>query len=393
MRICIVHNEYGKFSGEEVVVSGQKKLLSNNGHDVICFERSSAEIPQMLLGKLRAFLSGIYSFFSRRQIRKLLKKYKPDIVHIHNLFPLISPSILPECKRTKTPVVMTVHNYRLICPSGLFMNRGRICEKCSGGHEHWCILRNCEKNLFKSTGYALRNYIARKLRLFLDNVDIFICLTEFQKAKLVTEGFPADRCVVIPNMVELNSADFSFNPGDYVGFAGRVSYEKGITTLLEAAKKCPDIKVKAAGKCKGMTQQLKASLSNVDFVGHISAAALLEFYSHCRIVVLPSICYEGFPNTIIEAMFCGKPVICSRIGGLSKIVDEGVNGLLFEPGNADDLAEKISYLWSKPDLCKKMGQAGREKALNEYSPLKYYEKLMNAYQKAINLKEQVVCAK
>jgi len=186
--VCVVHNEYGIFSGEEAVVENQAKLLRDNGHEVIRFFRSSAEISEMQLGKLRAFFSGIYSLSSKRALRKFLTEYKPDVVHVHNVFPLISPSVLSECRKAGVPVVMTVHNYRLVCPNGLLMFDGQICEKCCSSREYQCLLNNCEASFFKSLGYFLRNYIARKLKLFKNNVTIYACLTEFQKQRLINAG-------------------------------------------------------------------------------------------------------------------------------------------------------------------------------------------------------------
>jgi len=385
MKILVVHNSYGKLSGEEAVVVGQKKLLADNGHEVICFERSSAEIPLMRLGKLRALFSGIYSFASRRQIRRLLAQHKPDIVHIHNLFPLISPAILPECKRAGVSVVMTVHNYRLVCPNGLHMTAGRVCEKCCGGREYQCLLNNCESNLFKSLGYFLRNYVARKFKLFKNNVSIYACLTEFQRDKLIAEGFAPDKVAVIPNMVDGSGIKPAEQTGEYIGFVGRVSPEKGVDTLVEAAKKLTDIQFKAAGAYDRMQALVTDSPENLGFKGHLNKDKLSEFYSKCRFIVFPSMCYETFGLPIVEVALRGRPVIASRIGVLPEIVDDGVTGLLFEPGNADDLAKKIRYLWDNPGLCRKMGQAGRGKALREYSPEKYYERLMAVYKKTIEL--------
>ena len=165
MNIVSVHNAYAKFSGEEAVVQNIRRLLEENGHKVFPFMRSSAEIPRMWLGNERAFFSGIYSWSSKNALRRCLEEFKPDIVHVQNVFPLISPSVLGECRRFGVPVVMTTHNFRLICPNGLFMTDGEVCEKCSGGREYWCVLRNCQRNLFKSFGYALRNYVSRKRRM------------------------------------------------------------------------------------------------------------------------------------------------------------------------------------------------------------------------------------
>ncbi len=383
MKICIVHNEYGKLSGEEIVVGNIRSLLEEHGHEVIPFFRSSAEIPSMLFGNIRAFFNGIYSVHSQRKMRQILQREQPDIVHIHNLFPLISPSILPECKKAGVPAVMTVHNYRLICSNGLYMTEGHICEKCSYGNEYWCVIRNCEKNLFKSFGYALRNYASRKKRFFLDNIAIYAALTEFQREKLIMQGFPRDKIVVIPNMIKTDITSTQSPLGDYIGFAGRISPEKGISTLMNAARMCDDISFKLAGNYDKMPELVSQSPKNFEFLGHLDSSNLNRFLSLSRIIVLTSICYEGFPMLLAEAMIHEKPVICSRIGGLPEIVEHGVNGLLFEPGNAEDLADKIRYLWDRPELCRKMGQAGREKVLREYSSEKYYERLMDCYQKAV----------
>ena len=386
MKICLIHNEYGKLSGEEVVARDLLRLLESKGHDVVPFIRSSAEIPKMILGSVRAFFSGIYSFTSKRKIRQFLRTHQPDIVHIHNVFPLISPSVLSECKKASIPVVMTVHNYRLICPNGLFMTNGNICERCSHGHEYWCVLKNCEGNRFKSLGYALRSYVARKKRFFLDNVTIYAALTEFQKQKLITQGFPSDRIVVIPNMTTIENTEVESPLGEYVGYAGRISPEKDIPTLMDASQNYQRIPFKAAGTYEKMPHLLKQSPANFEFLGHLDSAKINQFFASARMIVLGSICYEGFPTVIIEAMLYGKPVVCSRIGGLPEIVEDGVTGLLFEPGNADDLAEKIRYLWDHPELCQKMGQTGREKVLREYSSEKYYERLIACYQKAVELR-------
>ncbi len=385
MKICLVHNEYGKFSGEEAVVESQKQLLREHGHEVISFEKSTADISEIWVGRLRAFFSGIYSFDSRRQIQKLLVEHRPDVVHVHNVFPLISPSILPECKKARIPVVMTVHNYRLVCPNGLFMNKGRVCEKCSGGREYNCLLNNCEGSYFKSLGYFLRNSVARKLRLFKQNVSVFACLTEFQRQKLIDEGFDAKRIVVIANMVNGGNIEPSENIGNYVGFIGRISPEKGVGTLVDAARNLRDITFKAAGAYDRLPMPVGNAPDNCEFLGSVKRENIFDFYKGTRFVVLPSVWYEGFPMVLVEAMMRSKPVVASRIGGLSEIVEDGKTGLLFEPSNINELTEKIRYLWDRPSLCRQMGQAGKEKALREYSPQKYYKHLMSAYEKAIEL--------
>jgi glycosyltransferase involved in cell wall biosynthesis len=385
VKILLVHNEYGKFSGEEVVVENLSQLLNENGHEVVYFRRSSAEIPQMFLGNTRAFLNGIYSFSSRNTMRQYLRRHKPDIVHVHNVFPLISPSVFGQCRQAGIPVVMTVHNYRLACPSGLHMVADQVCEKCRNGREYWCVINNCEAHLLKSLGYALRNYVARKLRLFKSSVTIYACITQFQKQRLIAEGFSEQRLAVLPNFAGKVDANGPNGLGSYVGFIGRVSSEKGVETLLQAAEMLPDVSFKAAGAYEKMPDLLKKATGNFEFLGAISRVNVSRFYSRSRLIVVPSIWFEGFPNVIVEAMMHGKPVIASRIGGIPEIVADDAGILLFEPGDAGDLVEKIQYLWDRPQLCQKIGQTFREKAVREYSVEKYYRRLMGIYEKAIEL--------
>lgn len=385
INIILVHNAYTEFGGEDKVVQDLYDLLTAKGHHVSLYIKDSKAIKNMQFGKIRAFFSGIYSRASKQELRRYIEEFKPDVVHVHNVFPLISPSILIECKRLGVPVVMTVHNYRLICPNGLFMTDGHICEKCSGGREYWCILKNCENNLLKSFGYALRNYITRKRSYFLNNVNIYICLTQFQKDILIREGFHADNISILSNVIRSSKIETSESSGKYIGYVGRISREKGISTLFKAAGMCKDISFKAAGSYENAIELTKSAPSNFELCGFLDGNKIHEFYQNSRFIVLCSECYEVCPLVLLEAMNRGKAVICSRIGGLPEIVEDGITGLLFEPGNVNDLSEKIRYLWDRPDLCKKMGEVGREKALQLYSPEKYYESLMTVYKKAIQM--------
>ena len=285
MKIMIVHNEYGKFSGEEAVVQGQKALLEQYGHDVCLFTRSSAAIPSMFLGKLRAFFSGIFNPFARHAFNNFLQIHRPDIIHIHNLFPLLSPSILLKCHVQRRPVVMTVHNYRLICPNGLFMTGGKICERCAGGREYWCVWNSCEGNFMKSLGYALRNYSARFLQCYLKNVTCYAALTYFQRTKLIDEGYPSEKIFVIPNMTDL-TAKTETEVGNFIGYVGRISPEKSVDTLISAAYKCENIPFIAAGSYEKLPELPKGAPANFQFLGQLNRPQVEEFITLSRIITL-----------------------------------------------------------------------------------------------------------
>ncbi len=332
-------------------------------------------------GKLRAFASGLGNRRSRAEFTVMLQTQRPDIVHVHNLYPLISPAVLESCRTMRVPVVMTVHNFRLLCPNGLFFSRGSVCERCAGGKEYWCVLRNCEGHLAKSVGYALRNAIARRRHYFDNNVDVFAVPTEFQRLKLTQAGLPQARLTVLPNMCtapQIAGEDL----GDYVGFLGRVTAEKGAAVLAQAARHCPDIAFKAAGSWGEATRPPFAGPDNLVFTGEVPHQDVQRFISGSRLIVFPSLCYEVFPITLVEAMLSGRAVIASRTGGIPEIVEHGVTGLLFEPGDAAGLAESIRQLWGDPDRCKHMGEAGRAKAAREYDGAVHYESLMAIYDRA-----------
>lgn len=363
-------------------------MLEKRGINVCRFSRTSAEIEDKKLGEISAFFFGIYNPFSRKAFGRFLKDNRPDVVHIHNLYPLISPSILLECKEQGIPIVMTVHNFRLACPNGLLLSSDEVCHRCLGGREYWCILRNCEKNIFKSTGYALRTATARIARSYYNNVNHFICLSDFQRDLLVKEGMPAERSTVLPNPILVsNKVLRGKGQGSYVAYVGRLSPEKDILTLLESARRLGDLQFKFAGDYHRMPQLLRQKPVNCEFLGQLDDENLASFYSNAKMIIFATRCYEGFPTVLLEAMSNGLPVICSRIGGLSMVVENGQTGLLYEPGNADELADRIQRLWNEPALCQKLGEAGRKKMQEEYVAERLIDKLMGIYEKVIKEKK------
>ncbi len=378
MRTLIVHNAYGKYSGEEAVVDGIKAVLERHGHKVAEFRRSSEELADSFCGKAKGFLNGIYSRSGVRELREALEREKPNVVNVHNVFPLISPAALKECRKADVPVVMTIHNYRLICPTGLFMQNGKPCEEClRKGNEWGCVRHNCEGSLPKSVGYALRTYAARKTKAFIDNVDIFSCITNFQREKLIEAGFPSERIRVNPNFFDVLAEEApAYDKGEYVAYCGRLSYEKGYDLLLEVARLLPHIRFRFAGATR--EGEVLPMLPNVEFVGHISGDAYQVFVRKARFIVMPSRCYEGFPMTILEAAAQGKPCICPDHGGFSEIIGRGdaAIGRLFEPGNINDLALNVRELWEDTEAVALLGKRGFAKLCREYSSERFYERFM-----------------
>ncbi len=367
MKILIVHNNYGKYSGEEAVVDKMSGMFTDYGHEVCFYRRTSEGSRDSFVGKVKGFVSGIYSSSGVKEMRVILRKEKPDVVNVHNLYPFISPAALFECKRAGIPVVMTVHNFRLICPTGLFMRDGKPCERCLEKRNEWsCILHNCEHSWMKSVGYAARNAMARWTEAYQQCVTRFVCITDFQRQKLITAGYGAGKITVIPNCVD-SPKDCAITLGNYVAFLGRLSYEKGYDLLIEVARRHPEIAFRIAGARRDGLYEIVPS--NVEMMGYLEGEKLLQFINDCRFVVMPSRWYEGFPMTILESAQLGKPTIGPHHGGFTEIIGQGQEpiGRLFQPGQIDDLENKIVELWNDPDGCKQLGRRAFQKLQQQYS--------------------------
>ena len=368
MKILLVHNDYGKYSGEEAVVDKMAAMMTAAGWEVAQLRMTTAGVRESLSGKVRGFAAGIWCPSGVRAMREALEKEKPDVVNVHNLFPFISPAALRECKKAGVPVVMTVHNFRLICPTGLFMRDGGPCEDCLvRGNEWGCVKHNCEQSLLKSVGYAARNAVARLRRHYLECVDRFACITDFQRRKLIEAGFPADKIVVIPNSMDLEAA-CEAEQGDYVAFCGRLSREKGVDLIIEAARRNPQIPFKLAGAIRDGFK-IDGLPENVKLVGYLSGEALNDFFAHARFFVMASRCYEGFSMTILEAAGYGKAMIAPDHGGFTEIIGKGDEtiGLLTSPADVEALSAAVARLWNNPEFTAELGQKAHAKLINQYS--------------------------
>lgn len=382
MKILIAHNNYGKYSGEEAVVDKMAAMLQDHGQHVGFFRMTSEGSRESLSGKIKGFLSGIYSPTGVRGMRDAIRREKPDIINVHNLYPFISPAALFECKKAGIPAVMTVHNFRLICPTGLFMRNGRPCELCLQKGSEWsCIRYNCEHSLLKSTGYTLRNAYARWTGAYKKCVSAFACITEFQRKKLIEAGYDERRIVVIPNFLD-NLATPDFREGSYVAYSGRLSSEKGIDLIMEVARRHPEIPFKFAGEARD-PEILNNVPSNCELLGYLSDDTLKEFYHNAAFFVMASKWYEGFPMSILEAAQYGKCVIGPDHGGFTEIIGKGEDaiGLLFSPGDTVDLEQKITQLYNNHQEIKLLGRKAFDKLTEEYSSNIIYNKWLSLFSK------------
>jgi glycosyltransferase involved in cell wall biosynthesis len=389
MHILQIHNFYQTPGGEDRVVNAEKQLLEAKKHIVIQYTRHNDEIKEYgLFKKIRFFAETVYSRKTFKELGKLINEQKPDIVHIHNVFPLISPSVYYCLKQHKIPVVQTLHNYRFLCPTGLLYTKNTVCERCKQGNTIHCFLNKCYKDSFLLSGlYAFTFWFHRKIKTFQYKIDGFIALTDFTKNKFIEGGFPEEKIEGGGNFLPHIEIKPDYNKENYAVFMGRLSEEKGLMTLLRAFRKTGKIKLKVAGK-GDLEEELKKYLSEnnmscVEFLGFVSGEQKLEFLKKAMFSIIPSEWYENFPMSVLESFSAGTPVIASRIGGLTELVENGGNGLLFEPGNEDDLAEKINYLSENPDKALEMGEYARKFVEEKYSPKKHYNRLMEIYKTAI----------
>jgi glycosyltransferase involved in cell wall biosynthesis len=388
MKILLLHNHYGSHSGESSVLMEHESLLKKYGHDVICYTRSSVELKNMSIGKIKALLSSLYNKQSIKNVSKIIETFKPDIIHIHNLYPFISPSILPVIKKFNVPILMTVHNYRLICPNGLYYNKHGVCEKCSHGKEWNCIRYNCEQSYMKSIAYAFRNSWARINGYYTNNVTAFLCLTEFQKKKLIENGVSKDKCYVLPNFTDVGKS-ISFKNKENTDkksflFIGRLNRQKGIDIIIQAAKKCPNAIFILAGSLDKTFINISDLPYNVKWEGVIDENKKMSLLNNSMALIFSSRSYEGFPMVFLEAMQYGLPVIAPKYAGYPEIIRDGKNGLLFRIGDVDDLVKKIIIIMENPCIQNTLGQNGRDILKNEYSKEVWYSKYTDVISKIQN---------
>ncbi len=382
MRVLMVHNFHMLGGGSDDSVRATSDALRERGHTVVQFFRDSATVAGPL-SRVSASVSGVYSRNSVREFRALLKRVRPDVVHVHEVFPLISPWVLQAATQAGVPTVLTCHDYRITCPIATHYRDRTICTACLERGEVMCVRHNCRGNLAESAAYALRSFVARTASVFKDNVSVYVTPTAFARSWLLQHlVLEEDRFRVVPYPIPSAMSPHDSSSGDYIAYAGRFVVEKGISTLI-AACRIADLPVRLAGDSSTMPSL--ANDAHVTLTGMLKGGALHKFYRSARFLVVPSTWFETFGIVAGEAMGLGLPVVASRIGALAEVVDDGITGLHFEPGNAVDLASKMSALWGDPDRCRRLGEAGWQKTTRLFSVDAHAAGLTDAYAHAIEL--------
>ena len=392
MKVLLVHDLLRPPSGENTVFHIERKLLEEGEVDVITYVKDNTDISSYsFFEHARVPFGLMWSFESYGKFRRLIQKNKPDIVHFHNIFPLISPSAYYACQAEKVPVVQTLHNHKLFCPCGYLLRNNRICTACIDKSLWHSIKNACYHDSKAHTGwFATMLYMHRQLGTWSEKVDCYITLTNFAKKLYSNAGLPEHKIYVKPNFIP-DPGIYENKFGDYGIFVGRLGVEKGLEPLLRAIKKLGDIPFKFVGdgplksKLEGIAREL--NLHSVAFCGFRSQEDTFSLLKKASFLVLPSICYEGFPMVILEAMSLRVPVVTTNLGGLPEIIKEGYSGYIVEPNDADGLAAKMKLLVGNRSLCDMLGSNARKEYEEKYTPKRNFELLMGIYAETIQKKK------
>ncbi len=379
MKILVAHNAYHYRGGEDTLVDAEIAMLRRHGHDVMLYRRDNAELAGM--ASARAAASALWSFRTIEEVRTLYRHFRPDLLHAHNIFPLISPSLYGVARQLGIPVVQTLHNFRLICPQAMLVRSGRACTDCVGRLPWRAVLHRCYRGSFAQTAVTSTMLaVHRLLGSWTHGVNRYIVLNRSSRDLFVSGGLPPAKLRIKPNFVE-SSGMPQWTQRDGGVFIGRLSPEKGIATLARALQSLPDITIDVYGK--GPLQPEVERTAGLRYCGFLSSQQLRQRMQRASYLVMPSTGMESFGLAAIEAFACGLPVIATRQGGLAELVTHEKNGLLVEPGDASALAAAITHAQAHPEQMRRMGIDAYQTWRTHYTPERNYELLMRIYDEAL----------
>jgi glycosyltransferase involved in cell wall biosynthesis len=380
MKILLVHNTYQESGGEDAVFQHEGELLEQYGNTVI-HETKDNEVIKGFIQKVKTALNTTYSVSSKKAFSRRLKSVKPDVVHIHNFFPLFTPAIFYAAKALKIPTVLTLHNFRIICPTAILMHRGKVNERSIKFGPFWTIPHRVYKNSLPGTiALACMILFHRIVGTWKNQVDCFVVLTQFAKNKFIEAGIPADKIKVKPNFIPDPHSDKNAikKKGGFGIYVGRLSPEKGISTLLKAWESI-NYPLKIVGDGPLMSAVIAANNPNIEILGFQQNEQVQELIQDADFLIMPSEWYEGFPMTLLESFANATPALVSDIGSLAEIVEHDKTGLKFEAGNADSLIETVQCFLNKSDR-QQLSYNARRAYLTKYTPSTNYQTLMSIYQ-------------
>lgn len=379
-RVLVVHNRYQQAGGEDAVVDAEQALLRQHGHGVAYYGRHNDELAR--LSRWRAARDTVWSPRTTREIAGQIDTFRPDVIHVHNSFPLVSPSVYWAAARAGVPVVQTLHNFRLVCPQAMLLRDGRVCEDCVG-HVPWraAVHRCYRDSALQSAAVATLLQAHRALGTWQEKITLYVALNDFCRDKLVEGGLPAERIRIKPNFIDLPAPVLQRREG--LLFVGRLSKEKGLDVLQAAVDQAsPAVRVRVVGA--GSAPFAPADPGRGVLLGALPPEQVYAQMASAVALVLPSIWYEAFPRTLVEAFANGLPVIASRLGALATLVEHGRTGLLFTPGDATDLARQMDWALAHPAQMAAMGDAARRHYDDHLTGAANYRILAGIYREAID---------
>ncbi|MBV9158286.1 MAG: glycosyltransferase family 4 protein [Acidobacteriaceae bacterium] len=390
MKIIQVHNFYQQPGGEDQVYAAEYSLLTEHGHRVTQYTVHNKDVAA--ISAIQNATRAIWNSVTYREVTALIRDETPDLIHAHNTFPIISPSLYYAAAEARIPVVQTLHNYRLLCPAATLFRDGGVCEECVGALiPHHAIVHRCYRHSASaSAGVAAMLLVHRIAGTWSTKVHTYVALTNFAKRKLIEGGLPAAKIAVKPNFLAQDPGMGQGN-GNYALFAGRLSEEKGVSTLLDAWQRLDStipLKIAGDGPLAPMLKQRVTQLRNVEWLGHCSRERTLELLQNAVLLVLPSLWYEGFPMTVLESMACGTPIVASDLGSLSELIQDGVNGFRFVAGDVVSLIDRVQFLWTRRNELLSFRQSSRLCCEQNYAPERNYELLMHIYGQAVEDTQQ-----
>ncbi|WP_286756340.1 glycosyltransferase family 4 protein [Roseivirga sp. UBA838] len=380
MKIVQVHNIYQGKTGEEAVLKEEKLVMEENGHEVVQFIKDNSDLDSFSkLERIRMLLSLNASTKIADEFGQLLDTEKPDVCHVHNTFPIITPVVYEVCRSRKIPVVQTLHNYKMICTNSLLFQKGEVCELCINRSLYHSIQYKCYRGSYLATAAQAHVIQHHRNKGTWDNlIDKYICLTEFQKQKLVSGGLPEAKAVVKPNF--LTQAGTNIEHGSFFLFVGRLNDSKGLQDLLQLFKHNKTSRFILIGKAEDPA--IFKEFRNVDYLGEQERDVVLEHMRKCKAVLFPSKYYEGMPMVILEAFSHQKPVVARNTGAMSSMIEHEVNGLKYD--HTQDFLKAVERLDKDEDLVESFGKNALKSYFEKYSKDKGYSNLLNIYSSVLS---------
>ncbi len=383
--VLVIHNRYQQAGGEDAVVRAEVALLRQNGHRAVEYIRHNSEIVAFRPLRKASLLAGTtWNPATYRELRRLIRAERPDVAHCHNLMPLISPSAYYACKAEGIPVVQTLHNFRFVCPAGTLFRDGAACGDCNGDLRR-AVVRKCYRgSRVQTAAVAMMLAAHRAMGTFDEAVDAYSAPSMFCLERLVKGGIPLDKITLRPNFL-LSDPGPRSGSDDYAVFVGRLCVEKGVRQLLEAWRRLRGMRLVIVGDGPLRGEAERSAPSNVRFAGARSPEETITLIRAARFLVFPSIGYETFGMTVLEAAACGVATVGSRMGAIPELVHEGKTGLLFDPQDPGDLADKVEWAWAHPVSMNEMGAEARRRYLRNYSSEPGYQALTKLYGTVLGL--------